>query len=47
MSLKTRITQGVDIEFVPDNEKELLYTRPRIVIEKPKGEKLGREEILT
>ena len=31
---------GVDIEFVPDNEKELLYTRPRIVIEKPKGEKL-------
>lgn len=31
---------GVDIEFVSDNEKELLYTRPRIVIEKPKGEKL-------
>ena len=31
---------GVDIEFVPDNEKELLYTRPRVVIEKPKGEKL-------
>lgn len=31
---------GIDIEFVPNNEKELLYTRPRVVIEKPKGEKL-------
>lgn len=31
---------GVDIEFVPNDEEEILYTRPRIVIEKPKGEKL-------
>ena len=40
INLGIQTTQGVDIEFVPDNEKELLYTRPRVVIEKPKGEKL-------